>query len=76
MVKKVVRRLHYSEQYCYGCAPSSARKWAALRGTFSPWTLSGSCGMKPRERLKKLHHVTCIVVRSKGYSDPFAARRT
>src|SRR5579864_4064003 len=32
--------------------------------------------MKPRERLKKLHHVTCIVVRSKGYSDPFATRRT
>ncbi len=32
--------------------------------------------MKPCERLKKLHHVTCIVVRSKGYSDPFAARRT
>jgi len=32
--------------------------------------------MKPHERLKKLHHVTCIVVRSKGDSDPFAARRT
>src|SRR6516164_2630140 len=32
--------------------------------------------MKPCERLKKLHHVTCIVIRSKGYSDPFAARRT
>ena len=32
--------------------------------------------MKPCERLKKLHHVTCIVVRSKGDSDPFAAGRT
>jgi len=32
--------------------------------------------MKPCECLKELHHVTCIVVRSKGYSDPFAARRT
>src|SRR6516162_300662 len=32
--------------------------------------------MKPCERLNKLHHVTCIVVRSKGDSDPFAACRT
>jgi hypothetical protein len=32
--------------------------------------------MKRCERLKKLHHVTCIVVRSKRDSDPFAARRT
>jgi len=31
--------------------------------------------MKPCERLKKLHHVTRIVVRSKGDSDPFAAGR-
>ena len=32
--------------------------------------------MKACECLKKLHHVTCIIVRSKGDSDPFAARRT
>jgi hypothetical protein len=33
-----------------------------------------SWGMKRCERLKKLHYVTCIVVRSKGDSDPLAAR--
>jgi len=32
--------------------------------------------MKPCECLKKLYHVTCIVVRGEGYSDPFAACRT
>ena len=31
--------------------------------------------MKPSERLNKLDHVTSIVVRSKGDSDPFGARR-
>ena len=35
-----------------------------------PWS---SSGMQPSERPKKLNHVTCIVVRGKGNSDPFPA---
>ena len=54
------------QQHC------SASKWAALRGgeDVLPWS---SSGMQPCKRPKKLHHVTCIVVRGKGNSDPFRA---
>src|SRR5262249_45437281 len=53
-----------------GRSPARGRHF--LHGRF----LWNSCGMQRCQRLKKLYHVTCIVVRSKGNSDPFAAGRT